>query len=76
MVKDTINEFQGSSAETGSSIISYLLRTMTPMLLLVYIYILFKACAIVLTIKKNNLKMNTMFLVFSMIAYHSFFIIF
>ena len=56
MVKDTINEFQGSSAETGSSIISYLLRTMTPMLLLVYIYIyiyiLFKACAIVLTIKK------------------------
>ena len=39
MVKDTINEFQGSSAETGSSIISYLLRTMTPMLLLVYIYI-------------------------------------
>ena len=49
MVKDTINEFQGYSAETGSSIISYLLRTMAPMLL---VYILFKACAIVLTIKK------------------------
>ena len=49
MVKDTINEFQRSSAETGSSIISYLLRTITPMLL---VYILFKACAIVLTIKK------------------------
>lgn len=49
MIKDTINEFQGSSAETGSSIISYLLRTITPMLL---VYILFKACAIVLTIKK------------------------
>lgn len=33
MVKDTINEFQGSSAETGSSIISYLLRTMTPIII-------------------------------------------
>lgn len=45
MVKGTINEFQGASAEVGSSIISYLLGTMTPMLL---VYILFKACAIVL----------------------------
>lgn len=39
MVKDTINEFQGASAEAGNSIISYLLGTMTPMLL-VYIYYL------------------------------------
>lgn len=45
MVKGTINEFQGASAEVGSSIISYLLGTMTPILL---VYILFKACAIVL----------------------------
>lgn len=44
MVKDTINEFQGASAEAGSSIISYLLRTMTPML---SVYILFKAYTIV-----------------------------
>ncbi len=36
MIKDTINEFQGTSAEVGSSIISYLLGTTTPMLL-VYI---------------------------------------
>ena len=50
MVKDTINEFQGTSAEAVNSI--------------------------VFNNSKYNLKMNTMFLVFSMIAYHSFFIIF
>lgn len=44
MIKDTINEFQGASTEAGSSIISYLLRTMTPML---SVYILFKAYTIV-----------------------------
>ena len=42
MVKDTIDEFQGASAEAGSSIMSYLLGTMIPMLVG---YLLFKACA-------------------------------